>query len=49
VEAALPCSRSLREPQTNFLVGTFNRITSVNNVPASITFHKLKPSSSNKL
>nr|AFK49052.1 unknown [Medicago truncatula] len=36
VEAALPCSRSLREPQTNFLVGAFNRITSVNNVPPNL-------------
>lgn len=34
VLAALPVSRALREPQCNFLVGAFNRITSMNNVPA---------------
>ena len=34
VEAALPDSRALREPQSNFLVGTINRIASMDNVPA---------------
>jgi hypothetical protein len=35
VQAALPVSRALREPQSNFLSSTLNRVASMNNIPAT--------------
>ena len=43
VEAALPVSRALREPQCNFLGGTFNRVTSMDNIPAQNVYINYMP------